>query len=93
MMQTQSFDLRWGLVLYLFARELSRLRNLKSDVVHCKGSTAITLQEENFNWNLNFAISLMENSLNFNSTHYYIFGNLSMIAYIIAIQISKFANI
>ena len=30
----------------------------------------ITLQEENFHWNLNFAISLMANSLNFNSAKY-----------------------
>ena len=34
-------------------------------------------------WNVNFAISLMANSLNS-------FRNLSMIAYIIEIQISKF---
>ena len=40
-----------------------------------------TLQELNFHWNLNFAISLMTNSLNFNSMYYYIFENILMIAY------------
>ena len=35
----------------------------------------------------------MANSLNLNSTNYYIFRNLSMIAYIIEIHKSKFANI
>ena len=34
--------------------------------------------------------SLMENSLNLNSVYYYIFRNLSMIAYIIEIQNGKF---
>ena len=52
-----------------------------------------TLQEEKFHWNLNFAISLMANSLNFNSAYYTSFRNLSIIAYIIEIQKSKFANI
>ena len=41
------------------------------------------VQEEDFHWNLNFAISLMGNSLNLNSTYYFIFRNLSMIAYIV----------
>ena len=35
----------------------------------------------------------MESSLNLISAHYYIFRNLSMIAYMIEIQKSKFANI
>ena len=35
----------------------------------------------------------MANSLNLNSAFYYIFRNLSIIAYIIEIQKSKFANI
>ena len=52
-----------------------------------------TLREEDFHWNLNFAIPLMANSLNLNSANYYIFRNLSMIAYIIGIQKSKFAYI
>ena len=47
---------------------------------------AYTLQEEMFDWNLNLAISLMVNSLNLNSAYYYIFRNLSMIAYMIEIQ-------
>ena len=51
------------------------------------------LQEENFPGNLNFASSLMANSLNLNSAHNYIFGNLSMIAYVIEMQKSEFANI
>ena len=49
--------------------------------------------EENFNWNLNFAVSLIANSLNLNPAYYYIFWNLSIIAYIIEVQKSKFANI
>ena len=36
--------------------------------------------------NLNFAISLIANSLNFNSAHYYILRNRSMIAYIVGTQ-------
>ena len=51
------------------------------------------LQDESFHWNLNFAISLMAKSLDLNSSNYYIFRNLSMIAYMIEIQESKFANI
>ena len=51
------------------------------------------LQEEHFYWILNFAISLMANSLNLNSAYYYIFRNLLMMANIIQIQKSKFANI
>ena len=52
-----------------------------------------TLREENFHWNLNSAISLMANSLNLNYVYCFIFRNLSMIAYLIEIQKSKFANI
>ena len=52
-----------------------------------------TLQEENFYWNLNFALSLMANSLKFNSTHNKIFKNLSMKAYTSKIQKAKYANI
>ena len=51
------------------------------------------LQEANSHWNLNLAISLMAYSLNINSAYYFIFRNLSMIAYIIEVQKSKFANI
>ena len=52
-----------------------------------------TLNEENFCWNLSFAISLMANSLNLNSAYYSIFRNLSKIGYMIEGQKSKFANI
>mgnify|MGYP001795648767 CR=1 FL=1 len=48
-----------------------------------------TQREENFYWVLIFAILLMANSLNLNSAHYahyYIFRNLSMVAYMIKIQ-------
>ena len=41
--------------------------------------------ERNFLWEFNFAISLMANSLNLNSTYYYIFSNLSLVTYIIEI--------
>mgnify|MGYP001795409308 CR=1 FL=1 len=40
----------------------------------------LTLQAQNFHWNLNFAISLMANSLNLNITYLKAFTNLSMIA-------------
>ena len=53
----------------------------------------VLIQEEKCEWNLNFAISLMANSLNLNSTDYNTFRNLSMIAFVIEIQKSKFANI
>ena len=49
-------------------------------------SPICTLQEESFHWNLNFAISLTANLLNLNSSYYFIFLNLSMIAYITEIQ-------
>ena len=50
------------------------------------GITTDTLQEPHFHWNLNFAISLMANSLNLNSAYNYVFRNLSMIAYMIEFQ-------
>ena len=40
-----------------------------------------TIQDENFHWSLNFAISLMANLLNLNSAYYYIFRKLSIIVY------------
>ena len=52
-----------------------------------------TLQEENFHWNLNFAISHMANSLNINSAKDQIFKNISIMAYMKKTQKSKFANI
>ena len=52
-----------------------------------------TLQGEYLHWNLNFAILLMTNLLNFNSAKSYIFKNLSMMAYITKIHKSKFATI
>ena len=48
--------------------------------------------EENFHWNLNFAISLMANWLNPDSAYYDIFRNLSTLAYMIEIHKSKFPN-
>ena len=49
------------------------------------------LQEENFQMNLNFAISLMAKTLNFTVVYFFvIFKNLSMIAYILNIQKSIF---
>ena len=51
------------------------------------------LQEENFHIHLNFPILLMTNSLNLNLVYYFIFSKLSMIAYLIEIHKSKFANI
>ena len=56
-------------------------------IKHC---TSDTLQEENFHWILNFTISLTPNSLNLITTHYYIFRNLSKIAYMTEIQNSNF---
>ena len=52
-------------------------------------NTHVTLQEKNFHWILISAILLMANSLNLYSA-YYCVRNLSMIAYIIEIQKSKF---
>ena len=49
--------------------------------------------QKNFHRNLNLAISLRTNSLYLTSAYYYIFKNFSMIAYLIEIQKSKFANI
>ena len=48
-----------------------------------------TLQEEKFHWNLNLANGKFAE---FEFTYYYIFRNLTMIAYTIEIQKSKFAN-
>ena len=39
-----------------------------------------TLQEGNFHWNLNFAISLMANLLHLNSAYYHILRNVLMLA-------------
>ena len=49
-------------------------------------ATIISLWAGNIHWNLNFAISLIANSLNFNFAYYYIFKNLLVIAYTIEIQ-------
>ena len=51
-----------------------------------------TLQKENFHWNINFAILLMANLLNFNFASYLIFKKFSMMAYITKIPMTKFAN-
>ena len=51
------------------------------------------LPVQSFPGNINFAFSLMANLLILNSAHNYIFRNLSMIAYIIEMQKSEFANI
>ena len=54
---------------------------------HAVSSENITLQEENFHYYiLIFAVMQIENSLNLNSAYYYVFRNLSMIAYTIEIQ-------
>ena len=52
-----------------------------------------TLCEQNFHSNLNFAISLMANSLNLNSACNYIFWNLSVVVYINEFQKSIIVNI
>ena len=67
----------------LCSHSLRKLGN--STMMHC----LYTLQEENFHWILNYDSSLMENSPNLNSLYYYVFGNFSMIAYIIEIQKSR----
>ena len=46
-------------------------RSSSSNRVMVDLDLACTLQEENFHLNLNFAISLMANLLNLNSTYYY----------------------
>ena len=64
-------------------------------IVHLTTSVPIvnTLVVETLHRNLNFAIWLMAISLDFNSVFYNIFRNLSMIAFIIEIQKSKFPTI
>ena len=52
-----------------------------------------TLQEEDFSWNLYFAISPMANSIKLNSVSYFIWRNVSIIPYIIECQKAKFVNI
>ena len=52
----------------------------------------ITLQEENFHWNLNFAILLMENLLNLNPSCYYNFRNFKIIAHVNKIKNSLMFN-
>ena len=71
---------------------LSETLSIAHDYIH---GEPFALQEENFHWNSNFAISLITNSLKLNSAYRYniIFKNLTMIAYMIEIQKSKFANI
>ena len=59
-----------------------RIRKKYSETHH---NRHITLQEENFHWNLDFTVSLMANYLDTYSVYYHIFRNLSMTAYIIEI--------
>mgnify|MGYP001796284869 CR=1 FL=1 len=55
-------------------------------------STCYTLQEKNFHWNLNFAMSLMPNSLVLNFAYYNIIIKLSMADNIKKFQKSRLAN-
>ena len=64
-------------------------RSSTSDIITGQQVSLTTLH---FNWNLNFAISLMANWLYFNSAYSFILGNLSMIAYIMEIQNSRTSN-
>ena len=66
--------------MHSVANALMEIFNYSFVVLFTKSIQKYT-KEENFHCNLNFAISLMANSLNLN-TAYYIFRNLSMIAYI-----------
>ena len=61
-------------------------RSSTSDIITGQQVSLTTLH---FSGNLNFAISLMANSLYFNSAYYFILGNLSIIAYIMEIQIQN----
>ena len=56
-----------------------------------KSTTHVTLHEERFYWNLNFAILVMSSSLNFNSAFYHNFTNSAMKAD--DFKKSKLANI
>ena len=51
-----------------------------------------TLKEENFHWYFSFATSLMANSLNLISVYSYIYRNISVITFIIEIQINKIGH-
>ena len=64
-------------------------RSSTSDIITGQQVSLTTLQEEILHWNLNLVISLMANSLYFNSAYYFILGNFSMIACIIEIQIQN----
>ena len=78
----------WLMVWWLAWKNFTRLQNSSFYSV-----VLSVLQDESFHWILNFAILLMANLLNLNSAYYHIFRNLSMMAYMIEIQESKFVNI
>ena len=68
-----------------------RLHNRMKINTEFDQATMLTIQEENFHWNLNFAKSLMANTPNQKSAYYYIFRNLSMKSYMIEIKKSDSA--
>ena len=91
-----------SLLYYIQKQQFSPLQVINTTgktIMICQERTTLnckrlnTIQEKNFHWNLKSAFSLMANSLNFDSTHNKITKNLSMMAYVTKIQISKFANI
>ena len=60
---------------------------------NCDVSFLYTLHEEDFQWDLNFAISLIKSLLNLRFARYKILMDLSMTAYIVGIQKYTLANI
>ena len=60
---------------------------------NCDVSLLYTLHEEDFQWYLNSAISLIESSLNLKFARYQIVIDLSMTAYIVGIQKYTLGNI
>ena len=67
----------------------NKSQNLQAQIT---GEIMDTIQEENFQSNLNFAISLFANGkfAKCKFPYYYIYRNLSMLAYLIKTQKSKF---
>ena len=83
--------------LHFFIHHYAYLKMLSSNGFDCNEifphRNLNTLQGKHFHWILISNISLMAMSLNLNSAYYYIFRSLSMVAHIIDIQRSYFADI
>ena len=79
----------------MWHKNMESNKTIALHIVHLTTSVPIvnTLVVKTLRRNLNFAIGLMAISLDFNSVFYNTFRNLSMIAFIVEIQKSKFPSI